>query len=216
MLSARTWTSMEETSVGDTIRQRHLAMALSRLPEHPQTNAADEQYSTEGDLAARWLSTIDGLENRRVADLGAGNGVLGIGAHLLGASHVWLIEADSDAAEVARTASSSFPDVEVLVHRIDGELPAEVQPETVIMNPPWGWQTKAADRPLLIAAMKSSADLIHLMHSAKATHIERLAEEHAWSANPTLEAEFRLPARYQHHVSRMSSTPVKCWRLSRD
>lgn len=207
---------MEETFVGDTIRQRHLAMALSRLPAHPQTNAADEQYSTEGNLAARWLSTIDGLEGRKVADLGAGNGILGIGAHLLGAAHVWLIEADANAAEVARTASAPYSDIEVLTHRIEGELPTEVQPETVIMNPPWGWQTKGADRPFLIAAMNSSAKLIHLMHNAKATHIERLAVEHGWSASTTLEAEFRLPAIYQHHVSRMSSTPVMCWRLSRE
>ena len=69
------------------MRQRHLAMQLSSLTPHPCQSVELEQYPTEGNLAAAWLTKIglgDGFEGKHVLDLGAGNGVLGIGAAFLG------------------------------------------------------------------------------------------------------------------------------------
>ena len=81
------------------MRLRHLAMALSNLPAHPQRDASLEQYATEGDFAARWIAEIvqrgDLGEETRVADLGAGNGILGIGCLLAGAKSVLLVEWDA-------------------------------------------------------------------------------------------------------------------------
>ena len=188
---------------------------MSKLPAHPQRDAKEEQYATEGGLAAEWLTKADGINGRKVADLGAGNGILGIGAALLGASKVWLVEADPVVAEVASQAAAEFEEIEVISHRIENTLPSGVEPQTIIMNPPWGRQSKGADRALLEAAMRSSAEVIHLMHSAGASHIEGIAAENGWHCEVLMEAEFRLPARYGHHTSRISSTPVKCWRLSR-
>ena len=62
------------------MKLRHLAIKLSKLPNHPCSNVDLEQYQTEGDLAALWLAQIDGLdglEGKKVLDLGAGNGILG-------------------------------------------------------------------------------------------------------------------------------------------
>ena len=206
---------MGSNSDGDCIRLKHLAMRLSRLPPHPMRNAELEQYSTEGDLAARWLLMIDDLNESRVADLGAGNGILGIGAHLLGASRVWLIEADAEVASVAELASRGMEGVEVLKHVIQGTLPEKIDPQTIIMNPPWGRQTRGADLPLLEAAFSSSADIIHIMHSAEATHLETVAESFGWVGEVLLEQAFRLPATYEHHTARAAETRIKCWRFKR-
>ena len=47
-----------------------------------------EQYTTSGDIAASWLAQIaafgDLSTDSSIADLGAGNGILGIGAALMG------------------------------------------------------------------------------------------------------------------------------------
>ena len=60
-----------------------MAMILSGLEPHPSNSVELEQYTTDGDLASRWLSDIaafgDLSEGCAVADLGAGNGVLGLG-----------------------------------------------------------------------------------------------------------------------------------------
>ena len=64
------------------MRPKHLAIELSKLEPHPCNSVELEQYATEGDLAAFWLLAIDqldNLENKSVLDLGAGNGILGLG-----------------------------------------------------------------------------------------------------------------------------------------
>ena len=73
-------------------------MLLSSLEQIQFQSVELEQYSTNGDLAARWLTDIstfgDLHEGCSVADLGAGNGVLGLGAIALGAGRTTLIEVD--------------------------------------------------------------------------------------------------------------------------
>ena len=80
------------------MRLRHLAMELSKLPPHPQHNVELEQYATEGDFAARWIAEMiergDLDASTRVVDLGAGNGILGIGCHLVGCASTLLVEVD--------------------------------------------------------------------------------------------------------------------------
>ena len=70
-------------------------MLLSSLPPHPCGNVELEQYSTSGDIAASWLAQIiafgDLSEDSSIVDLGAGNGVLGVGAALMGVSQVVLV-----------------------------------------------------------------------------------------------------------------------------
>ncbi|MED5498720.1 MAG: 50S ribosomal protein L11 methyltransferase, partial [Candidatus Thermoplasmatota archaeon] len=76
-----------------------------------------EQYATEGNLAAEWLGAMAAfgdLDGQAVVDVGAGNGILGLGALMLGAASVHLIEADSSVAEVAeRNAAEVGGHVEV-------------------------------------------------------------------------------------------------------
>lgn len=181
------------------VKLRHLAIALSKLPSHPCNSVELEQYQTEGNLAALWLSqidAIDGLAGKKVLDLGAGNGILGHGAQLLGAE-VTFVECDSEAAELCRVLGET---IEGRVGEID--LPLV---DLVISNPPWGVQIHGADRPFVDAAMKS-APIVHMMHSASATHLPK--------GEIVLEGEFRMPAMYEHHTSRMGVTAIKCWRFT--
>ena len=208
------------------MRLRRLAMTLSGLPAHPLASVELEQYSTPGDIAARWLLELvlagDLDATTRVADLGSGNGVLGIGAALLGAAQVVLIEADEQACEAAREAIAGVEledVVEVRCASVDDswadKWPSDIDADLVIMNPPWGVQSPRADRPFIEAALASPADHIHLMHSAEATHPAAIAADVGWETEVLLEAEFRLPAAYAHHSKRFVNTPVRCWRFSR-
>ena len=79
------------------MRPKHLAIELSKLLPHPQHAIELEQYATEGDLAAFFVLAIDQLDSiygKNIVDLGAGNGILGIGCGILGAKSVTLIEGD--------------------------------------------------------------------------------------------------------------------------
>ena len=179
-----------------------------------------EQYATEGNLAAEWLAAMAAfgdLEGRAVVDVGAGNGILGFGALMLGASSVRLIEADPSVAEVAeRNAAKLGADAEVVVHAVQaaGDL-GPVGGAVLISNPPWGVQTTGADRPVLEAMFTSEAEVIHLMHHADAGHVEALAASHGWRSEEVLRAPFRLPLVHAHQRSGRRDTEVLCRRFTR-
>ena len=193
------------------MRLRHLAMALSKLPPHPQHDLTLEQYATEGDFAARWIAEIvqrgDLDEGTRVVDLGAGNGILGIGCLLAGAGSTLLVEKDA-------SCEHEYPDVQWLIGDINDWSRKDV--DLVIMNPPWGAQLPMADRPFLEAAFNSEANVVYLLHSAHVTHVLPLAKSFKWEGEIVLNGSFRLPANYAHHQSRDGVTEVAVWRFIRD
>jgi putative methylase len=194
-------------------------MLLSSLSEHPGGSVELEQYVTEGDLAARWLADIaafgDLSEGCKVTDLGAGNGVLGLGALAMGAGRATLVEADQAACDVAMSNAESmgFADSVEVIQAILGSDPVDLgSADVVISNPPWGRQTPRADRPFL-EAMIAVAAPAHLIHSAEATHIQPLFEDVGWAAERYGEADFALPAAYSHHSRQRGRTRAAFWRL---
>ena len=205
------------------MRPKHLAIRLSKLTPHPCKDVTLEQYATEGDLAAYWMLAVDQLdrlEGKVVADLGAGNGILGIGALLLGARRVVFVETDEHALEVLRSNVASLDHelaqrAEVLAARVGvDDLPLD-DVDLVVMNPPWGVQRERADRPFLEAAFSSARLAVHLLHSDRAAHVEAVAASHDWEAEAVLRTEFRLPPTYEHHAKRTGTTDVQCWRFHR-
>ena len=205
------------------MRPKHLAMALSKLTPHPCADVTLEQYATEGDLAAYWMLAVDqleGLEGRRVVDLGAGNGILGIAALMLGAEHVVFVEADDDAESVLQRNINGLDDAlskraAVVKAHIGADDVALERPDIIVMNPPWGVQRAKADRPFLKLGFASDASAVHVLHSEHAVHLEAMAKEAGWDAEVVLRTTFRLPPTYAHHGQRRGETDVKCWRFFR-
>ena len=195
-------------------------MLLSGLVPHTCDSVELEQYSTDGNLAARWLTDIaafgDLSEGCTVADLGAGNGVLGLGALAMGAGRAILVEAAQAACDVAKSnaESTGFADsVEVIRAKLGSDSVDLSSADVVISNPPWGRQTPRADRPFL-EAMIATATPTHLLHSAEATHIQPLFEDAGWSTERYGEADFALPAVYSHHSRQRGRTRAAFWRLT--
>ena len=194
-------------------------MLLSGLEQTKSRSASLEQYSTDGDLAARWLTDISNFgdlkEGYSVLDLGSGNGILGLGAMLLGASRATLIDVDQDACEAAQNNVDKLgftESIEVTQATLGADLIGLDSADLVISNPPWGRQSPKADRPFLDAIL-SARVTSHLMHSAEATHINPLFEEYGWSVERYGEADFALPAAYSHHSRQRGKTRAAFWRL---
>mmetsp|Transcript_8422 Transcript_8422/g.21571 ORF Transcript_8422/g.21571 Transcript_8422/m.21571 type:complete len:325 (-) Transcript_8422:35-1009(-) len=201
-------------------RQVHLAMTLSNLPAHPTQNAKMEQYATDGDVAAQWLNAINSEEPFEgadcVADLGAGNGILGIGALLLGAPRVVFVEADADAcAAIEKGVARNHLGLraEVLCTDVKDVDPTEYACDVVVMNPPWGQQRRSADRPFLDASVALARRSVHVLHSAGAVHVEPWAVDVGWRAERWMEAELPLPRHYAHQTKRRGFTAGAMWWL---
>jgi len=194
-------------------------MLLSGLEPHSSKSVELEQYTTDGDLAARWLTDIaafgDLSEGCTVADLGAGNGVLGLGALTMGAGGAILVEADEAACDVAKSNAESmgFADSVEVIQAILGSDSVDIgSADVAISNPPWGRQIPRSDRPFLEAIIEAAVPT-HLLHSAEATHIQPFFENAGWSVERYGEADFALPATYSHHSRERGKTRVAFWRL---
>ena len=202
------------------MRLRSLAIQLSKLQEISSPNLNLEQYQTEGEIAARWLFDIQSFDDLkpgcRVVDLGCGNGILGIGAVLMGAGSAILVDSDEKSCEVStrNVESLGISDSVKIVNLKIGEKDIEIrEADIVVSNPPWGTQKKASDRPFLEEII-SIGTIAHLMHSSQATHIRNFFNEFGWSSEKYGDLDFALPATYGHHSRMRGRTRASLWRIS--
>lgn len=205
------------------MRPKHLAIELSKLIAHPCLNVELEQYATEGDLAAYWMLGVDQLDDvvgKHVLDLCAGNGILGLACLFIGAAKVTMVETDAQAAAIARqncqNIKAKHPAQTNVIEAFIGRDKIDISDvDIIVMNPPWGVQSKRADRAILQFAFEQDVEAIHVLHSAKATHLEALAKENGWLVEGVLESKFRLPPTYSHHTKGKAFSEIICWRFYR-
>tara|TARA_B100000900_G_scaffold416096_1_gene449047 strand:- start:408 stop:1019 length:612 start_codon:yes stop_codon:yes gene_type:complete len=201
------------------MRERHLAIFLSKLNPQPCKHVELEQYSTDGNIASKFISSIisygDLSDDTIVGDLGAGNGILGIGALRVGAEKCIFLETDSLACkiieknlDVNNLVKSGF----ILNEHLDGDT-IFPKVDLIVCNPPWGRQKDRADRPFLDLIIKNGTTS-YLMHSTHATHIRTFFELRNWSVEKYNEFDFVLPGIYSHHSKERDSTKVGFYRLS--
>tara|TARA_X000000368_G_C23032998_1_gene713409 strand:- start:1293 stop:2030 length:738 start_codon:yes stop_codon:yes gene_type:complete len=225
MVKKSAW--MESIAMGAIPKNKHLAILLSLLPQHENKRLELEQYTTPGNLAARWVNEInnaskEGISNFEIIDLGCGNGVLGFGCALMGAKKVTMIDCDSQAIEIAKSGQKVLTEkvnlnteikfINSMIGKSEIKIPND---SLIISNPPWGTQRQKADRPILELMFKSNAKEIHIMHTSKITHLIPFANDHGWVAQKMFRTMFILPAIYQHHKQKNSSTEIICWKFTK-
>ena len=87
------------------ITKSKLAIQLSKLKVFETAKIKLEQYPTDSEIAADilWNAFMQhDIEGKVIADLGAGTGVLGIGALLLNAKKVCFVEKDKEAVKLLK------------------------------------------------------------------------------------------------------------------
>jgi len=201
------------------MRLRRLSMELSDLNQLTNKILSLEQYSTDGNLASRWIYDIlefgDLYENCRVCDLGSGNGVLGLGCLLMGASSATFVEIDENACSKIKINAAKLglsQSIEIFNLDVRDFEAKKSKFDLIICNPPWGYQNHQADRPFLQAILNLNSRT-HLMHSSKSKHFEKILNESNWSTQRYREVQFPLPASYEHHKTPKSTTNAGIWRL---
>lgn len=194
------------------ISKSSLAVELSQLRGFTNPRMDLEQYATPSELAASLLhhaAMLGDLEDKRVADLGCGTGVLGIGSALLGAGHVAFLDIDADALAVLE---QNLSDYDFPYETIHGPLRA-VEADTVVMNPPFGTKRRHADKQFLLAAMQSAPVIysVHLVGSED--FIDSLCADRGYTRTHSWQFCFPIPKSMPGHTKKRAHVDVVAVRL---
>jgi len=206
-------------------------MKLKQLEQHLQTiegfenpKVLLEQYPTRPHIAACMLQTIhdtfDDIDNKMIADLGCGCGVLSIGSVMLGAGSVTGFDVDQDALEQFQENIADFEmdnielvnaDVASLGDRFIGKY------DTVIMNPPFGTKhNKGLDIKFLETGLRLSSNSVYSLHKTSTReHILKKAKDWGVTAQVIAELRYDLPNTYKHHKKSSVDIQVDFIRFSK-
>ena len=148
------------------IRKLALERFLSEIAPQLSPQARLEQYTTSESVAAIMLNIAayvnDDVVGKSLLDLGCGTGRLSLGAAYLGAQEVVGIDIDKRAIEAAAENSKKL-DLAGNVQWVLGDIKAiSGQFDTVLQNPPFGVQTREADRAFLVKALESGKSVYSL------------------------------------------------------
>lgn len=147
------------------MKKKELEMLLQKVPMIPKPSPNLEQYSTPVDIAADILfDAYHDIAGKNVVDLGCGNGIFSVGAKLLGAKNVVGIDADEKAVDAAKKYSEKMG--LKIDYRVMDVKDFDEKCDTVIQNPPFGAQTKHADRVFLQKALKIGS-IVYTLHLSK-------------------------------------------------
>lgn len=189
-------------------------------------SAALEQYPTPPGLAASVVHDADlrgDVEGATVLDLGAGTGMLALGAALRAPARVVGVELDPAALATARENRRRVGvDAAVAWVRADvTRLPLVGDPDrrtTVLTNPPFGAQRDAvhADREFLAAA-SAVADVSYSVHRAGSREfVDSFAADHGGRLTASYAATVDLDRQFSFHEADSEPVDVEVHRVAWD
>ena len=153
------------------------------------------------------------VEGKDVIDLGCGNGILAIGAMLLGAHHAVGIDIDPEAIKVAESGAEEAG-VEMEFFEADVST-AKGSFDTVVMNPPFGAQTKHADRPFIEKALQLARRTYSLHNDGTEGFVGKLVSSLGGTSVPVKRYKFEIPYAFEFHRKATESVSVVLLRFER-
>lgn len=123
--------------------KKKFQMVLSSIKQFKNPKINKEQYFTGVQNTVNIYTIIQeyfSIENKIIADLGAGTGLLSIAGSYLGASHVFAVEIDQDAICILNENLEFFgiDNVDVVLGDLRNLEVRENSVDCVVMNPPFG------------------------------------------------------------------------------
>ena len=197
------------------MNKKQLAIALSKLEDFDDKNVKLEQYKTDSELAALllWKAFMNNdIKEKIIADLGCGNGILGLGALFLEAKKVYFVDVDEKVIELVKENTKDFKNKKIFnldVKEFDKKV------DTIIMNPPFGVQNEHADQEFLLKAFETGKKVYSMHKIESKDFIEKLCENNNWKVNGIEKVNFIIRKSYKFHKKENYSVRVGIWELEK-
>lgn len=197
-------------------KKKDLEILFSTLIDNPSPKLDLEQYPLSPQVAAQVLHTacvFNDITGKIVLDLGTGNGVLAIGADLLGAKESIGLDIDR---ESLRTAVLNAQTSKCHVEWVLGDIETmRGLVDTVLMNPPFGARQIHSDMRFLSVALKL-APVIYTIHKSS-TRQFILSYLQRTSSRPGLVIPTRLRIKHMFpfHRKKKYEVDVDIYRIER-
>lgn len=189
--------------------KKQLEIILSQLKEPLLPKPSLEQYTITGNLAAEIinLACLHGdIKDKVVFDFGTGSGRLAIGAAIFGAKLVVGIDIDKNVIRAAKEnlkRHESYVSKKLPVHFVICDIRNWfAKADTIIQNPPFGIQTRHADRIFLEAALRCGKRIYTLHKNGyKKTRefIKKFVEGKGGKIEQILKYKFSIPYMFKFH-----------------
>ncbi len=199
------------------VRRRTIERRLEAVEGFADPDPAREQYATPADVAAHlaFLAATRG-DLDRVLDLGAGTGMLALGAALAGADRVVGVEADPSALAVARANTDRMaPPIEPAWVLGDATRPPVAGRWTVLANPPFGAQrgNEHADRAFLAAASEVASVSYTLHNTGSREFVESFAADNGGTVTAAFAVELEVQRQFGFHTAERATIEGEAFRI---
>lgn len=194
--------------------KKALEIKLSSLLKKEERNIELEQYQSSSSLVSfiLWRAYLNGdIAGKKVADLGCGNGIFGIGALLLGASSVVFLDVDAKAIELARKNVASFDFLDKARFVLGDVSLFSSSVDTVVMNPPFGVKVRKADKAFLEKAF-TFADSIYSLHKIESKDfISKVSAEYGFKVVEIVPISMEILRSYSFHKLDSKIVDIGLW-----
>ncbi len=216
---------MGESAQRRLVRKIDLERFLSKIKPHSSPNAVFEQYTTPESVAATMLYVAaykyGDIIGKSLLDLGCGTGRLALGAVFLGAESATGIDVDKPVIYAA-SHNSAMLGLKPKTNWVVGDIGAiKGNFDTVLQNPPFGVQKRAADRRFLEKALQvgttvyslhnhpySDASLLYkvkkcphaMVQVSPSAFILSLVESHGGKIEAVYALPFLIPHMFEFHT----------------
>ncbi|MDR1690331.1 MAG: METTL5 family protein [Candidatus Methanoplasma sp.] len=149
------------------MKKKDLEIELEKVPGFKDPDPSLEQYLTPAVIAADVIFNAyanGDIKGLKVLDLGCGTGMLSFGSWMMGAGAVVGYDTSLKAIDIASSYADSISADISFIHSDVKDI--QEGADTVIMNPPFGCQSRSADRDFLTKAMES-AECVYSFHMAE-------------------------------------------------
>jgi putative methylase len=201
------------------ISKSGLAIELSRLRVFSKPMAKLEQYPTDSEIAASvlWNAYLKGwIKDKKIVDLGAGSGILGIGALLLDAKGVLFVENDP---EIINTFKANIEERDLVsrsrIIQADVEEIKGKKADSVIQNPPFGTRNKSIDIKFLKKAFEIAPKVISFHKTSTIEYVKGKCRQAGFELVEEMELLFPLKNTLSFHKKRIQRIEVSCLFLAK-